>query len=57
MKYLTYLIYVVFFESLIWGGSGYAVFFLGASAWWFLLAFVVSCCTYSPARWSQEAQE
>ena len=48
---LTYLIYIVFFESLIWGGCAYVVFWRGVSGWWFALALVVSGAAYGPRKW------
>ena len=51
MKYLTYLIYIIFWESLVFGGCGYAVFVLGHNGWWFLLAFFLGASAYSPAKW------
>lgn len=49
----TYLLYVTFHAVLILGGCGYAVFVLGHSGWWFLLAFYMCCCLYKPARWRE----
>ena len=51
MKYLTYLIYIIAFEGLVLGGTGYAVFVLGKSGWWFLLALIVSGAAYEPQTW------
>lgn len=51
MKYLTYLIYIIFWETLTLGGTGYAVFLLGFSGWWFLLAVILGGCAYSPLKW------
>jgi hypothetical protein len=51
MRYLTYLIYIVLFEGLVWGGTGYAVFALDQSGWWFLLALLVSGSAYRPQTW------
>ena len=51
MKELTYLIYIVFWESLVIGGAGYAVFAMGASGWWFLLAALLSGVAYPPNLW------
>jgi hypothetical protein len=51
MKYVTYLIYIVLFESLIFGGVGYAVFVLGHSGWWFVFALFVSSAAYTPSKW------
>ena len=51
MKYLTYLIYILVFETLVFGGTGYAVFVLGHSGWWFLLAVIVGGAAYKPQTW------
>jgi hypothetical protein len=51
MKYFTYLVYIVLWEGLIFGGAGYAVFWLGHSAWWILAALFVGGCAYSPMKW------
>jgi hypothetical protein len=51
MKELTYLIYIVFWASLLFGGTGYAVFVLGHSGWWFALATILATCSYSPSKW------
>ena len=47
MKEVTYLIYIIFWESLIFGGTGYIVFGLGYSGWWLLAAvFLGGFCVY-----------
>lgn len=51
MKEITYLIYIIFWELLVIGGTGYAVFILGHSGWWFLLAAIFSACACSPRVW------
>ena len=51
MKRLTYLVYIIFWEGMVFGGIGYAVFVLNASSWWMLLAFVLGCMAYSPMKW------
>ena len=51
MKYATYLIYIVFWESLVFGGTGYAVFVLGHSGWWMLAAAILGGLAYSPLKW------
>lgn len=51
MKYLTYLIYILLYEGLVLGGTGYAVFALGHSGWWFLLAALFSAGAYRPETW------
>jgi hypothetical protein len=54
---VTYLIYIVLYETLIWGGTGYAVFALGHSGWWFALAVVASAAAYSPKKWIHAGSE
>jgi hypothetical protein len=51
MKEITYLIYIVLYEGLVVGGTGYAVFVLDHSGWWFLLAVIMSVAAYSPRKW------
>lgn len=51
MKYLTYLIYIVLWEGLVFGGTGYVVFVLGHSGWWFALAIFLGGSAYSPLKW------
>jgi len=51
MKHLTYLIYIILWESAVLGGFGYVVFFMGASGWWMLLAMVLSAGAYRPESW------
>jgi hypothetical protein len=51
MPYITYLIYIIFWELLIFGGTGYAVFVLDHSGWWFLLAALLGGAAYSPKKW------
>jgi hypothetical protein len=54
VKEITYLIYIVIYETLIWGGIGYSVFFLDHSGWWFLLAMMASGAAYTPYHWGIE---
>lgn len=56
MSYVTYLIYIILFEGLVLGGTGYAVFVLGHSGWWFLLAVILSGAAYSPKKWIHGGQ-
>ena len=51
MKYITYLIYILSWEGMIFGGTWYAVFVLDRSGWWFLLAALLGFCAYSPLKW------
>lgn len=52
MKTASYLIYVIAHNTLTIGGCGYAVFVLGHSGWWFLLAAVISGSKFGPEQWS-----
>ena len=51
LKSVTYLLYVVFMVTLILGGTGYAVFVLDRSGWWFLLATFFLSAVSGPAEW------
>lgn len=51
MREITYLIYILCWEGLIFGGAGYAVFWLDRSGWWFLAALIIGGCAYSPLKW------
>lgn len=51
MREITYLIYIVFWEGMIFGGAGYAVFGLGHSGWWMLAAAFLGGMAYSPLKW------
>lgn len=48
---VTYLIYIVLFEAMIFGGAAYWVFARGRRGWWMLVALLISSCAYSPAKW------
>lgn len=51
MREITYLIYIIFWEAMIFGGTGYVVFVLGNSGWWFIAALLIGSCAYSPLKW------
>lgn len=51
MKAVTYLIYIVIYETLVLGGTAYVVFWLGHSGWWFVLAALMSGSAYPPSSW------
>lgn len=51
MKAATYLLYIIFWESLTIGGSAYVVFWLGFSAWWILLGVLLGAMAYGPMKW------
>jgi hypothetical protein len=50
-KVVTYLIYIIFFLSMTIGGTGYVVFVMGNSPWWFVLGFIFSLGYTRPAEW------
>lgn len=51
MREITYLIYIILWEGMIFGGIGYAVFALNHSGWWVLAAVMIGGCAYTPERW------
>lgn len=55
--YWTYLIYILVFETLVLGGTGYAVFVLDHSGWWWLLAILIGGMAYSPRKWIHGAEK
>ena len=57
VKCITYLVYIVIWESLIFGGAGYAVFVLERSPWFFLLAIIIGGSAYSPMKWIHGVDE
>ena len=48
---VTYMIYIILWEALVIGGFGYVVFVLNYSAWWMLLAVILSAGAYKPKSW------
>ena len=57
MRALTYLIYIIFWESLVLGGSIYLYGWRGWSGWWVALGFLLSTMAYSPKKWGQLFKE
>ncbi len=49
---ITYLIYVLITYSILFIGTGYAVFVLDKSGWWFVLTIIFSGSVYAPERWA-----
>ena len=49
----TYFLYIIFWETLTIGGSGYAVFGLGRSGWWLVLGIIMSGSGYHPSSWAK----
>jgi hypothetical protein len=54
MKEITYLIYIIFWETVCFAPVFCAVFWLNKSGWWFLLAIYLSQAAYSPYKWGIE---
>lgn len=50
---ITYLIYVILYESLIILGTAYVVFGLHYSGWWWALAVAFSSGCYKPSEWNR----
>ena len=48
---ITYLIYIIIWEAMVFGGFGYVIFGLGKSGWWMLLALYMSMSAYKPEGW------
>jgi hypothetical protein len=57
MKQLTYLIYFMYWEGLTFGWISYAVFGLGYSEWYMILAVMLGCWVIKPERWYGEVVE
>jgi len=51
MREITYLIYIILWETLIFGSVFYAVFNLDHSGWWILAAVLIGGQAYSPLKW------
>ena len=49
----SFLIYTILYEILVLGGTGYAVFVLGHSGWWFILGCLLSAGQITPKGWRQ----
>jgi hypothetical protein len=52
MKIVSYLLYIIFYETLTLGGTAYVVFILDQSGWWWLLGCLLSSGMVKPERWS-----
>lgn len=53
---ITYLIYIITWETIVLGGFGYIVFGLGKDAAWMILAVLLSASAYKPDKWAQLLQ-
>lgn len=52
MKWLTYLIYIVMWETLTIGGSVYLYIWKERSGWWVVLGIILSCSCFKPNAWN-----
>jgi hypothetical protein len=50
---ISYLIYIIIWESIAILGTGYIVFILNNSKWWMLLSILLTAAAYSPKRWNE----
>ena len=50
---VTYLIYIVFWQTMIFGGFGYIIFVLGHTAWWAIVAMILWDGAYTPEQWQR----
>ncbi|MEX3690801.1 hypothetical protein AB3X91_11850 [Paraburkholderia sp. BR14263] len=57
MKVIAFAIYSIFFEAIVWGIFGYAVFWQGHSGWWALLAVFVSSRQMRPKHFGIRVAE
>jgi len=48
---VTYLIYILAWESLVLGGCSYLVFWRGADPHWFWFAVFLTFCALNPKKW------
>lgn len=48
LGYVFYWLYVIFWETLCWGGVFYLILERGWSAWWIIFAFVLSYSVMRP---------
>lgn len=53
-RYYAFAAYSIFYEAIIWLTFGCAVFVLGHSGWWLLLAVVMSGCQLRPKHFGIE---
>ena len=53
---LMFTIYSIFFETIVWGLFGWAVFINGNSGWWMLLAVLMSSSQLKPKHFGIAAK-
>jgi hypothetical protein len=47
-KLTMFLIYTIFWQSMIWGGTFYIVFVLHESAWWVVVSVSLASSQFKP---------
>lgn len=52
MRIASYMIYLVFYETLTIGGTAWVVFIQGQSGWWWILGVIFSAGCIKPERWT-----
>ena len=57
VRYITYLIYIILWQGMIFSGTGYIVFAMGESGWWFVLAIALGSSSYKPQSWIDRVVE
>lgn len=53
----AFMVYTVLFEAIVWGLFGWAVFWQGRSAWWMLLAVILSGAQLKPKHFGITADQ
>jgi hypothetical protein len=51
VRALTYLLYILAWEGMVWGGFVWLVIAHQWSAWWCLLAILLSAGACTPEKW------
>ena len=47
---MFFALYSIIYQSLVLGGGGYVVFWLGHSGWWMILAAILSSNQLGPSK-------
>jgi len=53
----AFAIYSILYEAIIWGVFGYAVFVLGHTGWWLLLAVILSGAQLKPRHFGIKVEQ
>lgn len=49
-RIMFFALYCIIYQSLVIGGGGYVVFWLGHSGWWMLLVLILSSSQLGPSK-------